>query len=284
MNQNGDKKSSRWQNWQEVYRLVVYRSDDFKEVRSFNLSLANIYTWVSIAFLVFGAAVVSLIIFTPVKRLVPGYGEMQSNPEFKRLVEEVEVMASRMEAQDAYIMALQNLIIPVPDSIPASEQSRRDFTDINPEILSGLNFPDRPVNIESESSLSFAFSDILGKRLVNPIEGIVSSKFDPAIKHYGVDVLAPKNTPVRSIMDGFVIMSGWDLETGYTIGIQHDQNILSFYKHNSLLLKEKGTFVAAGEAVAIIGNTGTLSSGPHLHFELWHNGRAVNPEDFVNFD
>ena len=105
----------------------------------------------------------------------------------------------------------------------------------------------------------------------------------PEIKHYGVDILAPKSSPINSIMDGYVFSSGWDLETGYTIGVQHEGNILSFYKHNSILLKEKGTFVQAGEAIAIIGNTGTLSSGPHLHFELWHSGKPLNPEDFLNF-
>jgi len=116
------------------------------------------------------------------------------------------------------------------------------------------------------------------------VEGIISSDFDPSIKHFGVDILAPAKTPVRAIMDGYVITSGWDLETGYTIGVQHEGQILSFYKHNSHLLKEKGTFVAAGEAVAIIGNTGTLSSGPHLHFEFWHNGKPINPKDILNYN
>ena len=117
-----------------------------------------------------------------------------------------------------------------------------------------------------------------------PVSGVISSEFQPNIRHYGIDILAPKNTPVKAMMDGFVFSSGWDLETGYTLGIQHKGNILSFYKHNSILLKEKGTFVRAGEAVAIIGNTGTLSSGPHLHFELWHSGKPVNPKDFINFN
>ena len=128
------------------------------------------------------------------------------------------------------------------------------------------------------------YSTLSESDIIVPVSGVISSEFQPNIRHYGIDILAPKNTPVKAMMDGFVFSSGWDLETGYTLGIQHKGNILSFYKHNSILLKEKGTFVRAGEAVAIIGNTGTLSSGPHLHFELWHSGKPVNPKDFINFN
>ena len=103
-------------------------------------------------------------------------------------------------------------------------------------------------------------------------------------KHFGIDILAPKNTPVKAVLDGYVFMSDWTLETGYTLGIQHDNNVVSFYKHNSALLKKIGEFVSAGEALAIIGNSGTLSNGPHLHFELWHNGKPVDPASYVIFE
>ena len=119
---------------------------------------------------------------------------------------------------------------------------------------------------------------------VPPITGRMSEGFMADKKHYGVDILAPKNTPVKAVMDGYVITSDWTLETGNTIGIQHANNIVTFYKHNSALLKKTGSFVKAGEAVAIIGNTGTLSDGPHLHFELWHKGKPINPIDFINFE
>ena len=96
--------------------------------------------------------------------------------------------------------------------------------------------------------------------------------------------MAPKNTAIKAIMDGYVFTSDWTLETGNTIGIQHTNNLISFYKHNSALLKKTGSFVKAGEAVSIIGNTGTLSNGPHLHFELWYNGKAVNPKNYIIFN
>ena len=113
--------------------------------------------------------------------------------------------------------------------------------------------------------------------------GYITAEFQPSKKHYGIDITAPKNTPIQSAMDGTVIISDWTLETGNIIGIQHKNNLVSFYKHNSVLLKKVGSFVKAGEAVAIIGNTGQLSDGPHLHFEIWHNSQPVNPTNYINF-
>ena len=117
----------------------------------------------------------------------------------------------------------------------------------------------------------------------SPLSGEISAGFQPDTKHYGVDIVAPENTAIKSIMDGWVIISDYTVETGNTIGIQHPNNIISFYKHNSVLLKKEGSFVRAGEAVAIIGNTGELTDGPHLHFELWHKGKPVDPADFIMF-
>ena len=116
-----------------------------------------------------------------------------------------------------------------------------------------------------------------------PISGVISSGFDAEIDHLGVDILAPHDTPVKAIWDGHVITADWTLETGYTIGIQHSNDMVSFYKHNATLLKRTGAFVRAGEAVAIIGNTGKMSSGPHLHFELWLQGKPVDPTNYIDF-
>ena len=117
-----------------------------------------------------------------------------------------------------------------------------------------------------------------------PLTGEISAGFMPDKKHYGIDILAPMNTPIKAVMNGRVIASDWTLETGHTIGIQHDNNLVSFYKHNSTLLKEVGSYVKAGEAVAIIGNSGTLSDGPHLHFELWYKGVPVDPAQYLSFN
>lgn len=119
--------------------------------------------------------------------------------------------------------------------------------------------------------------------LFTPIQGIVSQKFNAEQEHYGVDIVAAKDSPIKSVYDGTVILSSWTDETGYVIAVQHEEKLISVYKHCSRLLKESGDQIKKGDIVAIIGNTGKLSSGPHLHFELWHQGQALNPEEIIAF-
>jgi len=292
MSDKDQKKQSFIDKMRESYRMVVYRSDDFSEVRSFNLSLGSIYTAISMISLLMIVLTYSLFAFTPLKNLIPGYGDVEASPQVIQLIEGVEDLSYQIEAQQTYLNAFKNLLT------SASEMGESQYS----AIQNKPNVPTPPknsisLNKKDESSAEPRLSDNIEKidnaeiymtmresDIIEPVDGVISSEFQPEIRHYGIDILAPKNTAVKTIMDGFVFSSGWDLETGYTLGIQHKGNILSFYKHNSILLKEKGTFVRAGEAVAIIGNTGTLSSGPHLHFELWHNGKPVNPKDFINFN
>ncbi len=116
-----------------------------------------------------------------------------------------------------------------------------------------------------------------------PLKGYVTNEFEPRSDHFGIDVVAPENEPVKAVMDGVVIFSQWTSETGYVIGLQHGNNLLTLYKHNSVLLKKEGNFVKAGDAIAIIGNSGEQTTGPHLHFELWYNGQPINPRDYIVF-
>ncbi|MCX6280975.1 MAG: M23 family metallopeptidase [Bacteroidetes bacterium] len=122
-----------------------------------------------------------------------------------------------------------------------------------------------------------------GVLFFTPLKGVITNGFDPVNKHYGVDIVAKQNEAIKSVLDGTVILSNWTLETGYVLAIQHSQNIVSMYKHNSAILVKTGDYVKAGEAVAIIGETGEYTTGPHLHFELWYEGKPVNPKDYISF-
>ena len=120
--------------------------------------------------------------------------------------------------------------------------------------------------------------------MLSPLPGgIISDRYNSKIGHYGLDIVAKKDEPVKCVSDGTVIFSSWTSETGYVTAVQHQANFISIYKHNSVLLKKEGNFVKAGEIIAIIGNTGELTTGPHLHFELWSNGNPVNPEQYIPF-
>ncbi len=284
MNENRGKKDGFFQRLKEEYRLVVFTSDTFQEVRSFDLSLRSIYGLISMACLILLIGFYALFALTPLKHIIPGYGQIEANADFIRLIEEIDGIDDELNAQQTYLSAMRTMLtIPEVSKMPDHSQGKTSIDRApmkpNPQPKTKMK-----KSIKNDISINHNIYDTwLSAEVILPVQGIVSSQFMPEIKHYGVDILAPESSPINSIMDGYVFSSGWDLETGYTIGVQHDGNILSFYKHNSILLKEKGTFVQAGEAIAIIGNTGTLSSGPHLHFELWHSGKPLNPEDFLNF-
>ncbi len=286
----------------ENYRLIVMNNETFEEVGSYKLSPLNIYMVICAIIATVAVLVFLLIVATPIKRYIPGYGNIQEHKEALRLTAELNAIKKDLSAQEAYTENIRKILVgdivevesqvddtdsttmeDMPDSLINVERIREDEL-LRKEIELNQQLQSR----QTSSGSNFTGSNQVSLEqlyFIPPISGgTISEPYGPENKHYGIDVMAPKNTPVKAIMDGFVFTSDWTLETGNTIGIQHANNLISFYKHNSVLLKKSGSQVKAGEAIAIIGNSGTLSSGPHLHFELWHNGKAVNPENFIIFD
>jgi len=271
MDEGLQNKSQFRENLKNKFRLVVMNDETFQEMRSYRLSLLNIYTLLSIVLVILSLFIVSLIVFTPIKKLIPGYGEIENNSIFLELNENIASLETQISDQATYINGVQNLLSGVDVDADQSKSTKKSL----PKPLQNKLDPSEKVS-ESVHKLDQLF-------FVSPVYGSISASFMIDKKHFGVDILAPANTPVKSIMDGVVIASDWSLETGNTISVQHANNILSVYKHNSVLLKETGNRVKAGEALAIIGNTGTLSDGPHLHFELWFDRRPVDPEEYITF-
>ncbi len=252
---------------QDRYRMVILNDDTFEEVSSYNLSLHNIYVLISSFIVALSLLIVSLIVFTPVKKLIPGYADFESNPKFIQLIQDFEAIQDSIESQQVYIHGIRQLLT-------------ADGSSLQGELNPRAKPPVEEIEMNDIASQKVVTTHEIS--LISPLQGIVSLAFNPKINHFGIDVLAPKGSPIKSTTDGHVIVSGWNLETGHTIGIQHEGNFISFYKHNLKNLKKEGDFVKSGEAIAIIGNSGTLSDGPHLHFELWYNGIPVNPEDYLN--
>lgn len=273
------------------FRLVLFSESTFEEIRSFTFKTWYIWALIAtIALTVIGLMII-LLIYTPLGSVFapPNYTDTEELLSLREKVLNLEKTAS---AQNLYIKNLRQLLsgevvvdadttldqihedsITKIARIEEDEQLRRTF-DLEQQLQAVSNEQVPGNNAKPLNQLY----------LLPPITGSISMGFDPEKNHFGVDINAPSNTAIKAIMSGYIIFSGWTLETGNTIGIQHDQNLISFYKHNSSLLKTTGTFVQAGEAVAIIGNTGTLSSGPHLHFELWQSGKPVDPTNYVNFE
>jgi len=292
-----NREKTFWERLKHTYRLVIMNNETFEEVGSYRLSLLNVYVLLSTLIVLVGILMWMLITYTPLRRYIPGYSGTSSNQqelvfELSQKVEKLETDASYSKT---YIESLRRMLTHNVDTLvqePVSTTENTDEEDLyilpsEEEIAIredvqleaiGQQAQDwtRPVNYYSAKSLEqFHF--------ISPVSGEVTQRFNREKRHLGVDIIAPTNTAIRAALDGYVFFSDWTLETGNVIGIQHANNTVSFYKHNSVLLKEESSYVKAGEAVAVIGDTGTKTSGPHLHFELWHNGQPVDPEEYISF-
>lgn len=283
-----------------AYRLVVMNDETFQEVASYRLTRLNVYMMLSALIVLVALIVVLLIVFTPLKQYVPGYGDVNLRAKVEQLSKKVDEMQVHIDADSVYITNVRRLITADYEVAEEIEEDETGMEDSlfnverieEDEQLRQAVEEDRLIGIaevetvtKEVKSASFANKNkaIEQLYLVAPLTGPVVKGYSPEDKHYGADIVAAKNTAIKAVMDGVVIASDWTLKTGNTIGIQHGNNLTSFYKHNSALLKKVGDTVKSGEAIAIIGNTGELTDGPHLHFELWHDGKAINPEDYINF-
>lgn len=285
-----EQVKTRKRNWHTFYRLVLRKDETLEEVASYKLTLLNIYILLSSIVIVVMGLMVVVIFFTPLKRLVPGYAEPSQHPDYVKLSKKMAALESEMESYRVYYQHF-NQLTRLPDSIEVpnvtytstADKNNGEIVQFEGESVVNTEPKHSPsaINVGSTPTSVLKLADF--RYLMPPISGVVSSQFDAESGHFGVDVLAPHDTPVKAIWDGHVITADWTLETGYTIGIQHSNDMVSFYKHNASLLKRSGAFVRAGEAIAIIGNTGKMTSGPHLHFELWLSGKPVDPTNYIDF-
>ena len=277
------------------YRIVIYNNDTYEEKVHFKLTLMNFFSIVVFSSVLLIVLVTYLIAFTPLREYIPGYTDVTLNRrvyEMERRADSLEIVFAQ---KDLYIHNLKRIVMGddfETDSINSllTKSSNTDFSKIvdrkskNDSIFRAEYENDTRNNLFKTDMLNETTSDFDLVSFYTPMEGIVTNHFNRAEKHYGTDIVSDKSSVIKTIANGTVIYSDWTVENGYTIGIQHSGNLLSVYKHNAVLLKETGDFVNAGDAIAIYGNSGSLSTGPHLHFELWHNGTPLNPEDYISFE
>ena len=273
------------------YLLIVRNEEDFSEKRTIIFNYGRLILLLAFIFIL-SMTLSVLSVNTVLKQWFdPRYAEMEANRQVLNLTLMLDSLQNEVQIKNNYIQNVkyilegQNL-----DSLFSSNKvlSTSTLGDIN--LSPALSPLDSQFRAEYESSdlglvsLNFNRSEDELREIVffTPLEGIITNNFDPKEDHFGIDIVSQENEPIKALADGVVIMASWTLDGGYVLVIQHSGNLISIYKHNSELLKSVGNFVESGEIVAIIGNTGELTSGPHLHFELWFKEQAVNPEDYVN--
>jgi murein DD-endopeptidase MepM/ murein hydrolase activator NlpD len=234
--------------------------------------------------------VIALMAFTPLRSLIPGYPDMDMKQKNFLNSLRLDSLEYELRIRDQYFANLNALI---SGQDPVNYQNKPDSTKNYKKIKFSKSATDSILRQQIEEQEQFNFSvsssnkkvySISQMHFFTPVKGIVINAYNFKENHLGIDIVASPNEVVKSTLDGTVIMATWTLETGYNIQIQHANNVISIYKHNANLLKKVGDHVNAGDAIAIVGNSGELSSGPHLHFELWYNGRPVNPADYIIFN
>jgi len=287
MSEKSEKRSF-WEKFKHKYRLSIYRDETFEELVNLKLTKLNVLAIVGIGIFIFLIIVISVIAYTPVRELIPGYPDANTVRNIYMNNYRLDSLEIEIAKRDAYFENLRRII---SGEKPAQTDRSSDTTPARASlnyrktsedsVLRNLVENDQfGLSITENRHIRPAFFNVM---FFPPVKGIVTNVFNSAKEHYGTDIVAGTGEVVKATLPGTVTMSGWTIETGNVIQVQHADNIISVYKHNAELLKHMGDRVKAGDPIAIIGNSGELTTGPHLHFELWYNGSPLNPQDYISF-
>ena len=271
------------------YRMVLLNEDTFEEVGNMRLTRLNLIALVGVILILLVTITYILIAYTNIRELIPGYPDAAMRQYIRTNAMKLDSLEYEQTIRDQYFENLNRIISGDQPELYMNDTTGlaypRDITfarSINDSLLR------QQVEAEEQFRLS-VLDETQGRKQIydlhffTPVNGIITATFSPADNHFGVDLVAEPDAVVKAALDGTVTMSNWTLETGYVIQIQHDYEIITVYKHNATLFKNVGEKVSAGDAIAIVGNSGELTTGPHLHFELWHNGVPLDPVEYIVF-
>ena len=293
--QKKDRKKGKWtEKWRNKYRLVFMTDDTLEERFTFRLSRMNVFIALGSLAIVLIFLTSFLIAFTPLREYIPGYTNVGLTKRLYTLQLKTDSIERGLIAKEQFIQNLRDVINgkDLTDSQPVTGDALKRYGNIKikrsvDDSLLRLEVENQNkyslFKIETIENASQKKSSIGGVLFFSPLKGIITNTFNPVQKHFGVDIVAKQNEAVKAVLEGTVLFSSWTLETGYVIVVQHSRNIVSLYKHNSAILKKVGDYVQAGEPIAIVGGSGELVTGPHLHFELWSDGNPVDPKEYIIF-
>ena len=277
-----------WDRLKYKYKLSVINETSYEEVFNFRLSQLHVLTALSVLAVILVVLTILLIAFTDLREFIPGYPDGNMRQMIAQNALRVDSLENELLKRDRFFKSIR-LVLNGGDTT-SLERSREDTARYrNDTIRFQISEQENEFRAAIEERERFNLS--LGMKEQNhdyyhffpPVEGIVTQSFDEKKRHYGTDIVAKANAKVAAVLDGVVIFTDWTGKTGYVIQVQHTNDLISVYKHNSILLKKQGDYVRAGEVLGVVGNTGEESSGPHLHFELWRAGNPLNPENFIKF-
>ena len=275
------------QNLLNRYRMIVINETTFNEELSFRFSRLNIFSIIILLLVFIFTGTFFLVSYTPIKEFIPGYTSTKVRKEAIRNTFLLDSLVTKFQKQDQFIKSIKSALSGKNESDEGLlkeinknnlESFNREFNRVKADSLLRLEvMQEDKYNLMPNSKNNVKFM------LFSPASGLISEPFNSEIKHFAVDVALAKDTPIKSVAVGTVVLAEWTSDTGYVVVIKHNHGLLSVYKHNSTIEKSQGDIVQAGEVIAFAGNSGELSTGYHLHFELWIDGYPVDPTNFIDF-
>lgn len=285
--------TQRNKNLKSKFRFVILNDETFEEKFSLVLTRTNVWVFFSIVAFSLVFLTAAAIVYTPLKYFIPGFGDYNYRGDILKLQVKTDSLANELQARQLW---LENLMNVAEGNIDSTRPAKQTAGNIDKSKINLNEVPDaekelrKTVEEEENFSLSMearknneAVGEVKQMHLIAPVAGYVTDKYDVTKEHFGIDIAAKADEPVKAAFDGKVVSATYTLETGYVIAIQHTGNLISLYKHNARIIKKAGESVKGGDVIGFVGNTGENSSGPHLHFELWHDGHSLNPSDYIVF-
>ncbi|TQI69386.1 murein DD-endopeptidase MepM/ murein hydrolase activator NlpD [Gramella sp. Hel_I_59] len=271
------------------YRMVVLNEDTFEERFSFRLTRLNVFVAVGISAILLIAMTTFLIAFTPLREYIPGYSSAELKEKATKLAYTSDSLQNKMRMNDQYLQSIQDALRGEFDVQQLDRDSilSQPITDLEYQEINRIKADSllrEEVAEEDKYNILPTATDNINFSLFPPVKGTISESYNIENKHYAIDIVTTRNSPIKSVADGRVIFAEWTAETGYVIIIEHSYGLLSVYKHNASLSKSQGDIVRSGEVIATAGNTGEFTTGPHLHFELWNEGNPVDPSEYIDFN
>ncbi|MEZ4856870.1 MAG: M23 family metallopeptidase [Gelidibacter sp.] len=270
------------------YRLVILNEDTFEERFAIKLTRLNVFVIVSLSTIFLVAATTFLIAFTSLREFIPGYSSAKLKKQATELNYRTDSLQQIITQNEKYFASIKRVLTGDVKMVEFNKDSiidaaNKDTTVANLKPIKADSILREKVDKEDKYNLFESAISASNFVLYPPVNGTISEPYNVKEKHYAVDIVVAKDTPVKATADGTVIFAEWTAETGYVIIIEHSYELISVYKHNASLTKQQGDLVKAGEVIAMAGNTGEYTTGPHLHFELWSKGYPINPTNFIDF-
>jgi len=282
------KKVRLWDRLKYKYKLSIQNETSYEEVFGMRLSPLHVLMALSMLAVVLVSLTILLIAFTGLKEFIPGFPDGNMRHALVENALRVDSLEFELKKRDRFLKSVQSVLRGEDDG---EVEHQRDSVRGNYDTIQfSISQEEHDFRSEIEEKERFNLTVSQHKNendgyihFFPPVTGIVTRAFDEKAGHYGTDLVAKTGARVVAVLDGVVVFTDWTLKTGYVIQVQHADNLISVYKHNSTLLKKQGDYVRAGEMIAVVGNTGEETTGPHLHFELWKAGNPLNPEQFIQF-